>query len=125
MKKEVIIPIGSAKPLAPYSPGIAIKNVVFTSGQIGINPETGKLVEGIEAQTKQCLENLKAVVKAADSSLKKMVKVTIFLTDINDYGKVNEIYGTYFPKNPPARSAFQVSALPAGALIEIEGIAHL
>ncbi|MGD8456878.1 MAG: RidA family protein [Anaerolineales bacterium] len=123
-KKEVIIPKGGSKPLAPYSPGIRAGNLVFTSGQIALDPATGKLVEGgIEAEARQALNNLKAVLEAAGSNLDKVVKVTVFLNDINDYGAVNEVYGTFFTKDPPARSAFQVANLPAGALIEIEAVA--
>jgi 2-iminobutanoate/2-iminopropanoate deaminase len=123
-KKEVVIPKGGSKPLAPYSPGIRAGNFVFSSGQIALDPATGKLVEGgVEAETRQALTNLKAVLEAAGSGLDQVVKVTVFLNDINDYGAVNEVYGTFFTQDPPARSAFQVGNLPIGALVEIEAIA--
>lgn len=123
-KKEVVIPKGGSKPLAPYSPGIRAGNFVFSSGQIALDPATGKLVEGgVEAETRQALTNLKAVLEAAGSGLDEVVKVTVFLKDINDYGAVNEVYGTFFTQDPPARSAFQVGNLPIGALVEIEAIA--
>jgi 2-iminobutanoate/2-iminopropanoate deaminase len=123
-KKEVIIPKGGSKPLAPYSPGIRTGNLVFTSGQVALDPSTGKLMEGgIEAETRQALTNLKAVLEAANSSLDDVVKVTVFLNDINDYGKVNEVYGTFFTQDPPARSAFQAAKLPISALVMIEAVA--
>ena len=108
----------------PYSPGIIADadKLVFTSGQLGLNA-SGKLQEGIEAQAKQALDNVKAVLEAAGSGMDKVVKVTIYMTDINDYGTVNGIYKTYFSKDFPARTALQVANLPLGGLIEIEAIA--
>jgi 2-iminobutanoate/2-iminopropanoate deaminase len=127
MKKEVIIPQGGAKPLAPYSPAIRLDGqLVFTSGQVGIDPATGKLAQGgVEAQARQALENLKAVLLAAGAGLDGVVKTTVFLADMDDYGKVNEIYGEFFPSEPPARSAVQVARLPIGALVEIEALAYV
>ncbi|MBN2503363.1 MAG: RidA family protein [Anaerolineales bacterium] len=123
-QKEVIIPTGGAKPLAPYSPGMRAGQFVYTSGQIGLDPATGKLAPGgVQAQAKQALENLKAVLEAAGASLESVVKVTIFMQDIGDYAAINEIYGSYFTADPPARSAVQVAALPAGALVEVEAVA--
>lgn len=123
-KKEVIIPAGGAKPVAPYSPGIRMKRFVFTSGQIGLDPSTGKLVEGgIEAETRQSLMNLKGVLEAAGSDLAHVLKTTVFLNDIDDYAAVNAVYAEFFTADPPARSAVQVAALPIGALVEIEAIA--
>jgi 2-iminobutanoate/2-iminopropanoate deaminase len=122
--KEVVIPEGAAKPIAPYSPAIRLGYLVFTSGQIGIDPQTGSLVPGgIKAETKMSLKNLKAVLGAAGCSMENVVKTTIFLKDINDYTVVNKIYGQFFTENHPARSAVQVASLPAGALVEIEAIA--
>ena len=124
--KEAVIPTGGAKPLAPYSPGMRYGNLLFTSGQVGLDPESQKLVSGgVEAEAKQALENLGAILEAAGIGFDELIKVTIFLTDINDYAAVNEIYGGYFKADPPARSALQVVALPAGAAVEIEGIAAL
>jgi 2-iminobutanoate/2-iminopropanoate deaminase len=123
-KKEIIIPEGGAKPLAPYSPGVRVGHFVFTAGQIALDPTTGKLVEGgVQAEAHQALTNLKAILEAAGSDLDHVVKVTVFLNDINDYGAVNEVYGTFFKQDPPARSAIQVAKLPLGALVEIEAIA--
>ena len=123
-QKIVVIPEDGAKPLAPYSPGIGYGELLFTSGQIGLDPESGKLVEGgVAAEAKQALENLGAVLRAGGSSFAQVLKVTVFLADIQDYAAVNEVYGGYFSDQPPARSAIQVAALPAGALVEIEAIA--
>jgi 2-iminobutanoate/2-iminopropanoate deaminase len=125
-KKQVIIPEGGAKPLAPYSPGIRNGELLFTSGQIGLDPSTQKLVEGgVSAQAEQAMRNLGAVLEAAGASFGSLLKITIFLTDIADYAAVNEVYGKFFDDAPPARSAVQVVALPGGALVEIEGVAAL
>ena len=123
-QKEVIVPAGGAKPLAPYSPGIRAGQFVYTSGQIGLDSATGKLAPGgVQAEAKQALENLKAVLEAAGASLESVVKTTVFMQDIGDYAAINEIYGGYFSADPPARSAVQVAALPAGALVEVEAVA--
>ncbi len=123
-QKEVIIPAGGAKPLAPYSPGIRYQDLVFTSGQVGLDPATGKLAEGgVAAQAQQALKNLQAVLEAAGSDLAHVLKCTVFLTDMADYGAVNEVYGKFFTADPPARSAIAVAGLPVGALVEIEAVA--
>lgn len=123
--REVVIPEGSAKPLAPYSPAILVGgHLVFTSGQVGIDPSIGKLIEGgVAAQAKQVMENLKVLLEAAGAGFDSVIKTTVFLSDMADYGAVNEVYGSYFSDNPPARSAVAVVGLPIGALIEIEAIA--
>ena len=120
--RTVVAPKKAPKAVGPYSQGIVAGNFVFTSGQLPLNPDTNTMPDGIEAQAKQSLDNLKAVLEAGGSSLGKTVKVTIFLKDLNDFGKVNEIYGTYFKKNPPARSCVQVARIPRDALIEIEAV---
>ncbi|HKJ27623.1 MAG TPA: Rid family detoxifying hydrolase [Anaerolineales bacterium] len=123
-KIESIIPVGGSKPVAPYSPGVRYGDLVFSSGQVGIDPATGKLAEGgVEAQARQCLENLKKVLEAAGSDMDHALKCTIFMADMGDYAAINEIYATYFTSDPPARSAVQVAALPIGALVEIEAVA--
>jgi 2-iminobutanoate/2-iminopropanoate deaminase len=113
--------------IGPYSQGVEYENkLVFTSGQIPLDPRTGQLVEGdIKAQTKQALENLKAVLEAGGSNLRKVIKCTVFLADMNDFAAMNEVYAEYFPQNPPARSAFQVARLPKDARVEIEAIAEI
>jgi 2-iminobutanoate/2-iminopropanoate deaminase len=113
------------KAVGPYSPFIKTGNFIFCSGQVGVSPDTNKLVEGIENQTHQALKNVSAVLEEAGSNLDNVVKTTIFLTNINDFAKVNEIYGSYFTKQKPARSTIEVSNLPKGALIEIEAISTL
>ena len=110
------------KAVGPYSQAIIADNFIFCSGQIGIDAATGRLVEGVENQARQAMKNISAVLAASGSSIKKVVKTTIFLADINDYKKVNEIYGSYFKNHKPARSTVQVAALPLGARVEIEVI---
>ena len=111
------------KAVGPYSQAIETDQLVFCSGQIGIDPKNGSLVEGIENQTRQAMSNIANVLQAAGSDLDHVVKTTIFLANIGDYKTVNEIYGSYFTEHKPARSAVQVAALPLGALVEIEMIA--
>lgn len=109
--------------IGPYSQAIKTDNLIFCSGQIPLKPD-GTMVEGdIKEQTKQVMENLKAVLETADSSLDQVVKTTIYLTDLDDFATVNEIYGGYFTKNFPARATVQVAALPKEAKVEIEAIA--
>ncbi len=111
------------KAVGPYSQAIGIGDWVFCSGQIGIDPNTGEVVEGIEKQTAQALENLKAVLKEAGSDFSAVLKTTIFITDMKNYGSVNEIYGKVFKDHKPARSTVGVASLPKGALVEIEAVA--
>jgi len=125
VKIKIIKSEKAPKAIGPYSQALVIDNFVFCSGQIGIDPKTGNLVDGVENQTRQILENLKNVLEEAGSSLDKVVKTTIFLTNINDFAKVNEIYGQYFSLHKPARSTVCVASLPKKALIEIEAIALL
>lgn len=121
--RTVVVPEKAPKAVGPYSQGIAVGGFVFTSGQLPLDPATGTMPEGIEAQAKQSLNNVKAVLEAAGSGMGKVVKVTIFLKDMNDFAKVNEIYATYFSKDYPARSCVQVARIPRDALVEIEAIA--
>ena len=97
--------------------------MVFTSGQLGLIPETGKLPEGVEAQTEQALINLRNVLKASGTDMEHVVKTTVFVQDLADFAKVNAIYAKFFATNPPARSCVQVAKLPAGGLVEIEAVA--
>lgn len=119
-KKEV----KAQKAIGPYSQGIQFGNLIFVSGQIGINPRTNELPEGIEAQTKQALENLKKILEAAGSSLEKVLKTTVYLTNMEDFPLMNEVYATYFSPPYPARATVGVAKLPKGALIEIECLAY-
>lgn len=109
--------------IGPYSQAIRAGNLVFASGQLGLDPQTGKLQDGVEAQARQALANVKAVLAAAGTSVEKVVKVTLFLANMADFAKVNAIYGEVFNQEPPARSTIQVAALPLGGLVEIEVVA--
>lgn len=111
------------KAIGPYSQGIVLGNMIYTSGQIPINPETGNIEsDDIISQTHQAIKNLENILLAASSSLDNVVKTIVFVKNIKDFTTINEIYATYF-KNKPARSLVEVSALPKGALIEIEAVA--
>ncbi len=113
------------KAIGPYSQAIVAGELVYTSGQIPLDPATQNMVQGdIRAQTERVMENLAAVLAAAGTGFDKVVKSTIFVVDLNDFAAVNEIYGKRFPKDPPARSTVQVAALPKGARVEIELIAR-
>ena len=126
MVKEIISTDKAPAAIGPYSQGTKAGNFVFVSGQIPFDPAAGKMVDGpIKDQTKQCLENVKAVLEAAGAKLDHVLKCTVFLKDMNTFGEMNEVYATFFKDNPPARAAVEVSALPKGALIEIEGVLHL
>ena len=123
MKREVIHTNNAPGAIGPYSQGIIVGDFVYTSGQIPINPATGVMETDIKLATKQSMENVKAILEAAGTSLENVVKTSIFLKDLNDFATVNEVYGTYFTENPPARSCVQVAKLPKDAVIEIEAIA--
>jgi len=111
---------------APYSQAIRVGELVFVSGQLPVDPANGKLVEGdITAQTERVLRNVGAILEAAGSSLANLVKASVFLVDLNDFAAMNEAYAKFAGEAPPARSTFQVAALPAGARLEIEVVAHL
>ncbi|MGA2112253.1 MAG: RidA family protein [Anaerolineales bacterium] len=112
------------KAIGPYSPAIKFENLVFTAGQIGLDPQRGEIVPGgVGAETRQALRNLSALLEAAGSSLPKVLKTTVFLKDMTEFGKMNEAYAEFFKDSPPARSTVQVAALPRGAAVEIECIA--
>ena len=112
--------------LGPYVHARTVGDLVYLSGQIGLDPHTGELKEGIEAQTHACMQNINAVLGCLDLDYPDILKTTIFLADLSHFGIVNEIYGSYFGEGPyPARSCVQVAALPKGALVEIEAIASL
>ncbi|MBP1906880.1 2-iminobutanoate/2-iminopropanoate deaminase [Paenibacillus turicensis] len=123
MSKQVISTASAPGAIGPYSQAILINNLVYTSGQLGLDPVTGELPEGVEAQAAQSLRNVEAVLAAAGTGLEHVVKTTVFLKDMNDFTKVNEVYGTFFSQPYPARSAVEVARLPKDALVEIEVIA--
>jgi 2-iminobutanoate/2-iminopropanoate deaminase len=125
-EKSIVTTEKAPKALGPYSAGVTTGCMLFTAGQVGIDPATGKIVEGgIQAQTRQALTNLGAILDAAGSSLSRVVKTTVFLQDMGEFALMNEVYATFFSGEFPARSAVQVAALPAGAAVEIEAIALL
>lgn len=122
--KKPIIPAGGAKPLAPYSPAIEAGNLVFLSGQIALIGDTGALrMDSIAEETRQVMENLGQLLKAAGLGFEHLVKCTIFLSSMDHYAAVNEVYGAYFDTVPPAREAIAVAGLPRGVNVEISGIA--
>lgn len=124
--KKVVSTDKAPAAIGPYSQAIVVGDFMFASGQIPIDPATGELVEGgIEAQATQSMENVKNILAAEGLTFDNVVKTTIFLKDMGDFAKVNEIYGKYFTSEPPARSCFEVGKLPKDAMIEIEVIAHL
>ena len=122
--KKVISTAEAPKAIGPYSQAIEAGGFIFVSGQIPLIPATGEIVEGsVEVQTARVLENLKAILEAAGASLEDVVKTTVYITNMDDFVKVNGIYGQYFQENPPARVCVEVSKLPKGALVEIDVIA--
>ncbi|HEX2505116.1 MAG TPA: Rid family detoxifying hydrolase [Gaiellaceae bacterium] len=126
--KEVIRTDRAPAPFqgAPYSQAIRFGELVFVAGQLGIDPATGNLVEGgISEQTAQAMRNLEAILEEAGSSLKQMLKTTIYIVDLGDFAALNEAYARHVGNRPPARATLQVAALPSGALVEIDAIAHL
>ncbi len=124
--KEIVNTSGAPNAIGPYSQAVRIDKMVYLSGQIAIDPKTQQFIDGdVETQTRKVLDNLKAVIEASGSSLESVVKTTIYLTDINDFSKVNEIYASYFSSGKPARSTVCVAALPKNAKVEIDAIAEV
>jgi len=112
--------------IGPYSQGVLSGGFLFCSGQIPLDPATGKMVEGgIEAQTDRVLRNLAAVLESGGASLRSVVKTTVYLVDLGDFSSMNGVYGRFFPENPPARATVQVAKLPAEALVEIDAVASV
>ena len=123
--KKIISTDKAPQAIGPYSQAIEFNNMVFTSGVIPVNPETNELVGGpIEVQAEQAIKNLAALLTESGSSVDNVIKTTVFIKDMNDFGKVNEIYASYFKKDCPARSCVEVARLPKDVLIEIEAIAY-
>jgi 2-iminobutanoate/2-iminopropanoate deaminase len=122
--KKIVHTEKAPKAIGPYSQAIRIEGLIFTAGQVGLDPASMEIVEGgIEAQTRQALTNLKHILECTSSGLNFVVKTTVFLQDIGDFAKMNAVYTEFFPENAPARSIVQVAALPKGALVEIECVA--
>ena len=124
-QKKVIQTLDAPAAIGIYSQAIRVDKTVYLSGQIGLDPDTMQMVEGIEAQIHRVFQNLRAVTSAADSSLDDVVKLNIYLTDMNNFSKVNEIMTSYFQPPYPARAVVGVAALPRGALVEMDGILHV
>ncbi|EDB7403474.1 RidA family protein [Listeria monocytogenes] len=124
MAKEIIQTSSAPKALGPYSQAVKVNGLIFTSGQLGINPENGELAEGATKQAEQAFKNLAVVLEEAGSGLEKIIKATVFFKDLKEFTAVNEVYATFFSSDFPARSAFQVAKLPLDAEIEIEVIAE-
>jgi 2-iminobutanoate/2-iminopropanoate deaminase len=125
MKREVIRSERAPKAIGPYEQALKLDGWVFTSGQIPLDPETGAMVEGgIGAQTRQVLENLRGVLEAAGTSMGRVVKATVYMTNLADFQKMNEVYAEYFHQDKPVRSTVGVASLPRGALVEIDVIAQ-
>lgn len=125
MTKQAILSKDAPAPIGPYSQATRVGDWIFLSGQIPIDPQTGELIAGgVAAQTKQVLQNLQAVLTAMGLNLDSIVKTTIYMTDLNMFAEMNEVYATYFRPPYPARATVQVSALPKGAQVEIEAIAY-
>lgn len=123
MKKEVVTTKNAPGAIGPYSQAVKIDNLVYTSGQLPINANTGVMPETIEEQTRQSLKNVEAIIKETGSDMSKVVKTTVFLSDMNNFAKMNEVYSEFFTDAYPARSAVEVARLPKDALVEIEAIA--
>jgi len=124
MEKQIINTTNAPAAIGPYSQAVKVGNLLYTSGQIPLNPATGELVIGdVKKATERSMENVKAILEAAGTSLDKVVKTVVFIKDMNDFAAVNEVYGSYFASNPPARSCVEVARLPKDVQVEIEVIA--
>lgn len=121
--KKVIATTNAPKAIGPYSQAIEAGNLVFVSGQLPVDPATGKVAEGITAQTEQSLKNIKGILEEAGYTMDNIVKCTCYLSSMDDFAAMNEVYARYFTSNYPARAAFAVQKLPMGVLVEIEAIA--
>ena len=123
MKKESLNVNGAAAAVGPYSHAVKANGFIYVSGQLGLNPATGTLADGVEAQTRQSLENIKTILEGCGSDLRHVIKTGIFLDNMDDFAAVNAIYGEYFAEDLPARSCVEVARLPKDGLVEIEVIA--
>ncbi len=125
-EKQIIQTEKAPKAIGPYSQAVKVGSLIFTAGQIGLDPQSGELIASdIESQTRQALMNLKQILEAAGASLSDVIKTTVFLQDMTEFPRMNSVYAEFFPQNPPARSTVAVAALPKGARVEIEAVAHL
>ena len=125
MKRKAISTRNAPAALGPYAQAVKAGKLLYTSGQLGLDPQTGDLAEGVENQARRAMDNLEAVLKEAGAGFEHVVKTTIFLKDMGSFQQVNEIYGSYFKDSVPARSTVEVAGLPKGGLVEIEAVAVL
>jgi 2-iminobutanoate/2-iminopropanoate deaminase len=126
MDKSIVNTAAAPAAIGPYSQAVRVGNMVYTAGQVAIEPATGKLIEGgVPEQTRQAMINVQAIVEAAGSDMAQVVKTTVFLQNMGMFAEMNAVYGEFFPDAPPARSTVEVSNLPLGALIEIEAVAFV
>ncbi|MHA2028354.1 MAG: RidA family protein [Candidatus Kariarchaeaceae archaeon] len=124
--KEIISTSNAPSAIGPYSQGVRLGNLLFTAGQIALDPGSGEMkTSSISEEVNQIMKNLKGVAEAAGSSLDNVLKTTIYVTDLGKFGEINELYGAYFKDSPPARSTVEVAALPKGAAVEIDMIIHI
>lgn len=122
--KQLVRTPNAPQPLGPYSQGVKAGNLLFVAGQGAADPKTGQIAEGIETQTRQTLANIKGIVEASGFSMRDVVKVSIFLKNMDDFKKVNEVYKTFFPEDPPARTTVEAKLPAQGMLIEIDAVAY-
>ena len=125
MKKEIIATKDAPAAVGPYSQAVRSGSTIYVSGQVPIDPETGKMPETIEEQAKQCLKNIQAILKSVDAGMENVVRCGIFMTNLDDFKTVNEIYASFFSGDYPARATVEVARLPLGAMIEIDAIAEV
>jgi 2-iminobutanoate/2-iminopropanoate deaminase len=128
MPKSIVQTDTAPRAVGPYSQAVKLEGepLIFVSGQIALDPKTGDRIHGgVVQETRRVMENLKLILQAAGSSLDKVVKTTVFLSSMDDFGVMNEVYSEYFKENPPARSTIEVSRLPKGMKVEVEAVAHL
>jgi 2-iminobutanoate/2-iminopropanoate deaminase len=126
MPRKIVTSENAPKAIGPYSPAVLTPQYVFTSGQIGLDPQTGELVSGgIQAETRRALTNLSNLLQAAGAGLSAVVKTTVFLRDMADFASMNSVYGEFFAQDPPARTTVAAAALPRGAAVEIEAVAYV
>ncbi len=123
MDRKIISTDKAPAAIGPYSQAVEVNGLIYTSGMIPVIPETGEIVEGIENQARQALTNVKSLLEAAGSSMDKVIKTTVFIKDMNDFAKINEVYAGFFKGDYPARSCVEVARLPKDVLIEMEAVA--
>ena len=122
--REVILTDKAPKPIGPYSQAIKVGNTLYVAGQVGLMPDGKMDTSSVENECRQALNNVKAIVEAAGMNMQQVVKATLYVKDLKNFGRINEVYGTYFPQNPPARETVQIAALPKGAGFEISVVAE-